>query len=131
MQLGLIKKVYAQNVDTSLVKNPLADKYTTIAEILTLVTNIVIGVGVALTIIFLVIGGIKYITSQGDPKAADAARGALTNAVIGFVIVLAALAIRFLIQNVIGGNDPDVTNVTPGIGGGDGGDPVDIDPPEF
>ena len=115
MQLGLIRKVYAQNVSTSTVGNPLAGKYNTIGEVLTLVTNIVIGVGVALTIVFLVIGGIKYITSQGDPKAADSARGALTNAVIGFVIVLAALAIRFLIQNVLGGNNADVQNVTPNI----------------
>ncbi len=115
IQLDFIRKVHAQNVNTAYVANPLAGKYTTIAEIFTLVTNIVIGVGVGLTIIFLVIGGIKYITSQGDPKAADAARGALTNAVIGFVIVLAALAIKFLIHNVLGSNNADVANVTPTI----------------
>ncbi len=116
MQLDLIRKVYAvaPGVNTSAVRNPLADKYTDIASVFGLVTNIVIGVGVSLTVIFLVIGGIKYITSQGDPKAADSARGALTNAVIGFVIVLAALAIKFLIQRVLGANGAGVGNVTPG-----------------
>jgi hypothetical protein len=115
MTKGLLKQAHAQ-VDTSVIANPLGDRFTTLADVFGLATNLVIGVGIALTVIFLVIGGIKYVTSQGDVKAADEARGALTNAVIGFVVVLAAFTIKLIVGNILnpGAGGTVVEDVTPG-----------------
>jgi hypothetical protein len=46
----------------------------------------------------LVFGGIKYITSGGDKQKAESARGMITAALIGLVIVFAAWAIVNLVQ---------------------------------
>jgi len=50
----------------------------------------------------LVLGGLKWITSGGDEKKVAAARGQITNALIGLVIVFAAWAIMKLIGSVFG-----------------------------
>jgi hypothetical protein len=48
--------------------------------------------------IMLLIGGFKFITSGGDPKAAGAAKQTLTFAIIGMVLI----ACSFLIIRIIG-----------------------------
>jgi hypothetical protein len=50
----------------------------------------------------LIIGGIKYITSGGDKGKAETARGMITAALIGLVIVFSAWAIVQLIQAFFG-----------------------------
>jgi hypothetical protein len=99
----LLRNAHAQVATT--ITDPLGTRFgsnATLAQFFGLIVNVLIGVGIALTIIFLVLGGIQYITSRGDAKAADAARSSLTNAVIGFVVVLAAVTIRFIVGNIIG-----------------------------
>ena len=53
----------------------------------------------ALVFLFMLIwGGIRYITSGGDKGATETARGQITAALIGLVIVFAAWAIITLIN---------------------------------
>jgi hypothetical protein len=60
---------------------------------------------VALAFFFMLIwGGLKWVTSEGDQKAVEAARNQITNALIGLAIVFAAWAIVKLIQTVFGIN---------------------------
>lgn len=49
-----------------------------------------------------VIGGLRYLTSGGDPKAVEAARGTLTHAVAGVVILVLAFLILVLVKNITG-----------------------------
>ncbi len=61
----------------------------------------------AAAIFFLVqviIGGISWINAGGDPKALEAARARITNAVIGLVIVVAAFAVSLIMTTVLGIN---------------------------
>ena len=83
-----------------------------LSQVFGFLVNVVLGVGIAVTIIFLILGGIQYITAKGDQKAAGAARDALTNAVIGFIVVIGAFTIRTILVNVIGGVTNDELNVT-------------------
>lgn len=46
-----------------------------------------------LAFVFLIIGGIRWITAGGDEKAVAGARGMITGALIGLVIVLVAYAL--------------------------------------
>lgn len=50
----------------------------------------------------LVIGGVQWIVSGGDKAATEAARGRITAALIGLVIVFAAWAIVKLIEQFLG-----------------------------
>lgn len=55
------------------------------------------------SVYFIIWGGFKYITSAGDPQKVEGAKNAITNAVIGLVIVLASVAIVRTVQASIGG----------------------------
>lgn len=57
--------------------------------------------GIVLFVMFL-IGGFRFITSGGDPKATEAARGTLTHAVLGLVVILLAFLILQLIKTITG-----------------------------
>ena len=61
-----------------------------------LVGNIVqylIIIAIAVSIIFIVIGGIKWTTSGGDKEKVAQARGTITAAIIGLIIAVLAFAI--------------------------------------
>lgn len=58
---------------------------------------------VALVFFFtLILGGFKWVTSEGDEKKVGAARSQITNALIGLAIVFAAWAIMKLIETIFG-----------------------------
>ena len=68
--------------------------------------------------VFLLIGGIRWIIAGGDEKAVAGARGTITAALIGLVIVLVAYAIIRLVEiffnvNIVtqGVIIPTITNV--------------------
>src|SRR3972149_8092510 len=57
-----------------------------------------------LAFLFIIIGGIQWITAGGDKIAAQSARDRITAAVIGLIIVVAAFAITLILNAVLGIN---------------------------
>ena len=55
-----------------------------------------------LLLLYLIFGGYKYMLSRGDPKAMQEARGAITNALLGFVIVFISFWILQLVGIIFG-----------------------------
>jgi hypothetical protein len=55
-----------------------------------------------LSVIFIVIGGIAYILSTGDPKRIQRAKSIITNAIIGLIIALVSFAAVTFISGAIG-----------------------------
>lgn len=49
-------------------------------------------------LVYFVIGGLEFLTSGGDPKKTESAKGKLTGAIVGFVIIF----ISFWLVQVIG-----------------------------
>lgn len=80
---------------------PGAEKVATIRCIVPLFENLVKGMlalsGVAL-FIMLLLGGFNFLLSGGDQKKLEMAKGTLTNAVIGLVVIVAAYLIIAAIQ---------------------------------
>ncbi|HEX8923405.1 MAG TPA: hypothetical protein VF828_01585 [Patescibacteria group bacterium] len=65
---------------------------------------------VALVFFFiLILGGLRWVTSEGDQKNVEAARNQITNALIGLAIVFAAWAIIKLIGAIF---NIDILNFT-------------------
>lgn len=58
----------------------------------------------AVVLIFLILGGVRFITSGGDPKAAEGARKTLTFAVLGLVVILSIFFIFTLLEAATGIN---------------------------
>ena len=103
MSLSLIKTAWAATIPPDFGTQPVVpEKYHGVGAILGVILNIVFYVGIALSIIFLIIGGIKYMTAGGDETKITGARDQVTNAIIGFVVVVAAFSVRTIIKNVFG-----------------------------
>lgn len=57
--------------------------------------------GIVLFVMFLT-AGFKYLTSQGDPKAIESAKGTLNHAIIGFIILILAFVFLAIIHQITG-----------------------------
>jgi len=65
----------------------------TLPDLVTSIINIVLVVAGILAVVYLIWGGISYVTAGGDAEKASKGRVAITNAIIGILIIIAALAI--------------------------------------
>ena len=74
----------------------------TIANIISAVIILILIVAALIFFFMLVWGGVKYISSGGDKAQTEAARGQITAALIGLVIVFAAWAIINLVSAFFG-----------------------------
>ena len=59
---------------------------------------ILTGTAGAISLIFIVIAGIKFVTSGGDPKKLGSATSTLTYAIIGLVVTILAFVILRIVQ---------------------------------
>jgi len=64
----------------------------------------ILGLAGIVLFILLIIGGFKYITAGGDPKALEGAKKTLTYAILGMVFVACAFLILQFIQAFTGVN---------------------------
>ncbi len=93
-----------------------SDSIATIADLGDVFKNIIgYALGLAGIVLFflLIISGFKFITSGGDPKAAEGAKKTLTSAITGLVIILVSYLILLLIKNLTGANVTDFNVVLP------------------
>lgn len=61
--------------------------------VLLAVTDILLRVAVIVAIVFVLIGGFKYITSRANPDKTTAARNTVIDALIGLVIAVVSIAV--------------------------------------
>jgi hypothetical protein len=76
-----------------------------ISDLGTVFSNVVrLALGLAGIVLFLllIVGGFKYITSGGDPKAVEVAKKTLTYAIGGLIVILLSYLILVLITTITG-----------------------------
>ena len=66
------------------------------------ILRIVISLGLLALLVMLTIGGFKFLTSGGDQKQVEAAKGTISHAIAGLVVLIAAYVIIQLIANLSG-----------------------------
>jgi hypothetical protein len=74
------------------VANPFP-KVTANGSFITNLLNIIFGIFGAVTLLFIVIGGFRYVISSGDPKNTAKAKNTIIYALIGLVVTLSAVVI--------------------------------------
>ncbi|MFO0971749.1 MAG: pilin [Candidatus Saccharimonadales bacterium] len=86
------------NCQLDFEKNGLGNIWLILAGI----TDILMRVGIVVMIVMFIIGAFKMVMSQGSPEGVKSARNTMTNALIGFVLLLlGAWIISFLVYNVL------------------------------
>jgi len=73
-----------------------------VEQFITWAIRLIIIIAFIISFIFLLIGGIRWIIAGGEEKAIGSARGMVTGALIGLVIVLSAFAIMKLMETFFG-----------------------------
>lgn len=59
-------------------------------------------IGTVIFLFMIIIGAVRWISSAGDKGALESARGTITNAIIGIIILFSLFAIIRLIQTFFG-----------------------------
>jgi len=65
------------------------------------VRNWVAGLLVALATLFLTIGGARYLTANGNPRAVEEGKAAIKSAMIGYALALLAPMLVSILQKVL------------------------------
>ena len=68
------------------------------------IVRIVVGFGAVALFVMLLVGGFNFLFSAGDPKKLEKARGTVTQAIVGLVIMSVAYLIILTIQQFTGVN---------------------------
>ena len=55
-----------------------------------------------LLLLYLIYGGYRYMLSRGDPKTLQEAKGVITNALLGFVIVFISFWLVQIVGTILG-----------------------------
>ncbi|MEX0622067.1 MAG: hypothetical protein WD187_03745 [Candidatus Woykebacteria bacterium] len=75
--------------------------FSNIGEAISLLLLPIFTLAGMIALLFVMWGGLRYMLSRGDPKAAEAARGTLTSAIIGLLIVLFSAAIFVIFADIL------------------------------
>ena len=75
---------------------------TSVGEIISKILPYVFGAAALALLVYLIMGGFQIMTSRGDPNNMKAGQSKITNAIIGFVIVIIAFGIFALIGQLFG-----------------------------
>lgn len=78
---------------------------STLAELILLVIKYMLILSGMIAVVALIVGGFWYITAAGNDEQAEKGRKALTNAIIGLVIVILAYAVVNIIIQTLTTND--------------------------
>jgi hypothetical protein len=74
------------------------------ADIITRIINYLLLFAAMIAILFIILGGYKYITSQGNAESAKNGRATVLNAVIGLAIIILAYVIVSVVNNTLAGD---------------------------
>lgn len=108
--------LYAATVDfTRATNDTLPGSETSFADWLGRTAGAVMVVGAFLLLLYLLWGGLTWITAGGDSSKVSSARDKITQAVIGLIVLAASLAIFMLVQSFLG---VEILNFTGGTGSG-------------
>lgn len=73
-----------------------------LASVITSIRNWLMGILVVVATLFLTLGGVRYVMSDGDPGQVERAKSAIRAAAIGYCLAALAPVIMTVLQSVVG-----------------------------
>jgi len=83
--------------NVTIINTPITD----IGAVIVKIVNVLLGFTAALAVLFIIIGGLQYITSAGNTDKAKTGRQTLTYAILGLIIVILSYFIVSLVTNIV------------------------------
>ena len=81
---------------------PAPAQISDLQEVFENLVSAILGFAGIVLFILLVVGGFKFITSGGDPKAVEGAKKTISYAILGLVLLLVSYLILVLIRKITG-----------------------------
>ena len=78
----------------------------TFGQLIATVLQVLLLVAGSIAVVYLVVGGIKYILSRGNEEKVESAKSTMTAAVWGLVIIIMSFAIILIISEALIGGAP-------------------------
>ena len=103
VNLSLASTALAQNVNKPDLPEPTTG--ASLGEILGDVIEALLLFAGAVAVLFLIIGGFRYVVSSGNPDQVEAAKKTILYAVLGLIIIFIAFVLVQLIQDYLGVKD--------------------------
>lgn len=112
--LAMVQTVHA--VETLNIPRPVNIPDIRIGNVISATVGILLLVAAVLAFLYLILGGIQWITSGGDKAGMEAARNKITAAIVGLIIVAASWAVMILVGqftgiNIIGGGEIKIPTI--------------------
>ncbi len=90
-------------------------KICSLNELALYTVNLLLSIIAVISVLFVVIGGFRYVTSNGNEEAASKGRQTITNAIIGLVIaMLSYTIIRVSVNTFSNSFNPSASSTNPG-----------------
>ena len=74
---------------------------TSVTGLITTVINWMLALAGLIAVLFLIIGGFRYITAGGNAETAEAGQTTVINAIIGIVIIILSYVIVNVVSNLV------------------------------
>lgn len=74
---------------------------TKLSDFILRIINIALAIAGLVAVLFLIIGGFRYITAAGNEEASASAKKIITNAIIGIVVIILSFVIVRVISNAL------------------------------
>ena len=97
-----ISEVFAIDIGVNTIGTQTGLPTTSIASVVGNILGFITELIAILSILMIVISGIMYLTSGGDSGRATAAKGYLTNSIIGLVMAILAYSIVVIVGGLLG-----------------------------
>ena len=81
------------------LQNPL--RITSLQELLVAILNIVIVLAIPVIVFFIIYSGFLYVTAKGNASQIEQATRSLTYAIVGGVLIIGAVAIAEIVENLV------------------------------
>lgn len=95
------QEIKLPGVTPIVIKGPLA-KFSSIGDVISEALKFIFPLAGLILFGAILYSGFQLLISGGDPKKAEGAKGCLTNAVIGFIIVLTAWWLAQIVGYILG-----------------------------
>ncbi len=81
---------------------------TSVPQIFKTIINWALGIAFGVAVIFLIVGGFRYITAGGNEESVEKGKSSVINALIGIVIIVLSYVIVNVVANLVTGNNSSI-----------------------
>ncbi|MDG4813958.1 pilin [Micromonospora sp. WMMD956] len=74
-----------------------------ISQVISNITDWIMGIIALVATMFLVIGGLRYMAAGGDPAQVEQAKGNFKSALIGYALAVLSPVVLQVLQGILGG----------------------------